>query len=235
MFVRQNMYHLILEIDRRVNGIRPDGHPCHKVLPIDVEEEKGLRVEITQCAPLVDSMGYSLIRLTDLDRTHSDIADRVNQHKSEYGEVAAVKISKAQSMVMVLNNNCDLAKIVSESECFLLSAIPQDDNIIDWRILAPNKVVMNKFISRMRAEGYGVKKISSCDVELESVLTDKQEEYVYLAYQAGYYDVPRRISLEDLAKLADCSKSTLSVSLRDAERRLVISHAMNNLDNMKQS
>ena len=108
MFVRQNMYHLILEIDRRVNGIRPVGQPCLLGLPIDVEEEKGLRVEITQCAPLVDSMGYSLIRLTDLDRTHSDIADRVHHHKSEYGEAAAVKISKAHSMVMVLNKNCDL-------------------------------------------------------------------------------------------------------------------------------
>ena len=51
------MHHAILRIDRRVYGARPDGHPCHKVLPIDVEQEKGLKVEITQCSPLVNSMG----------------------------------------------------------------------------------------------------------------------------------------------------------------------------------
>lgn len=234
MFVWYSMHHLILRIDRRVYGERPDGHPCHKVLPIDVEKEKGLRVEITQCAPLINSMGYSLIRLVDMDGTHPDIADKVNSYKNEHGEATAVKISKSQSMVMVLNNNCNLASIVSESGCFLLSAIPQDDNIIDWRVLAPNKVVMNKLINRMRTEGYGVEKISSYNVEVESALTSKQEEYVHLAYNMGYYDVPRKISLEDLAEMANCSKSTLSVSLRDAERRLVVRHAVNSLDVMKQ-
>lgn len=203
------------------------------VLPMDVEKEKGLKVEITQCAPLVNSMGYSLIRLVDLDGTHPDMVERVNSHKSEYGEATAVKISKVQSMVMVLNNNCDLASIISESGCFLLSAIPQNDNVIDWRILAPNRVIMKRFLSRMKAEGYGVEKISSYQVEVESTLTGKQEEHVHLAYNKGYYDVPRRISLEELAEEAGCSKSTLSVSLRDAERRLVARYVMDSLDNMK--
>lgn len=228
------MHHAILRIDRRVYGARPDGHPCHKVLPIDVEQEKGLKVEITQCSPLVNSMGYSLIKLVDMDGTHPDIVDKVNSYKNEHGEATAVKISKTQTMVMVLNNNCDLASIVSESGCFLLSAIPQNDNIIDWRILAPNKVIMNKLLNRMRTEGYGVEKISSYPVEVESALTSKQEEHVHLAYSMGYYDVPRKISLEDLADMANCSKSTLSVSLRDAERRLAVRHAMDSLDSMKQ-
>lgn len=227
------MYHATLVIDRRLHGKRPDGHPCHKLLPVDVEKEKGLKIEVTQCSPLANSLGYSLIRVTDLDGTHPDFAEKVNAFKSDDGEATAVRLSKAHSMVMVLNNNCALASIVSESGCFLLSAIPRDDNIIEWRVLGSNNVVINKLLNRMRTEGYGVDKVTSKKIDLASTLSEKQEEYVHLAYAMGYYDVPRGISLEDLAKAAKCSKSTLSVALREAERRLVVHHVMMNLDAMK--
>lgn len=227
------MYLATLIVDRRIHGKRPDGHPCHKLLPLDVEKEKGMKIEIMQCSPLANSLGYSLIRATDLDSTHPDFAEKVNAFKCDYGEATAVRITKSLSMIMVLNNNCTMANIVSESACFLLSAIPRDDNIIEWRVLGPNNVIINRLLARMKAEGFGVEKISSNRIEVTSTLSDKQEEHIHLAYRMGYYDVPRRISLEQLAQAAHCSKSTLSVALRDAERRLIMHHIMTNLYNMK--
>jgi predicted DNA binding protein len=41
------------------------------------------------------------------------------------------------------------------------------------------------------------------------------------AYKLGYYDVPRRITSEELAKKLDPVKSTLSAHVRKAERRLL--------------
>jgi predicted DNA binding protein len=41
------------------------------------------------------------------------------------------------------------------------------------------------------------------------------------AYALGYYDVPRRISSDDLARHLDVDKSTIVEHLRKAERKLI--------------
>ena len=59
-----------------------------------------------------------------------------------------------------------------------------------------------------------------------SRLTEKQQKVFITAYTFGYYDVPRRISLAQLAERLDLAYSTLDVQLRRAERRL-LNHIMN--------
>jgi len=52
-------------------------------------------------------------------------------------------------------------------------------------------------------------------------LTEKQRRVLVTAYRLGYYDVPRRITSEELAKKLDLVKSTFSAHVRKAERRLL--------------
>jgi len=52
-------------------------------------------------------------------------------------------------------------------------------------------------------------------------LTDKQRRVLITAYRLGYYDVPRRITSEELAKKLNLVKSTFSAHVRKAERRLL--------------
>jgi len=55
-----------------------------------------------------------------------------------------------------------------------------------------------------------------------SKLTEKQREVLIAAYKLGYYDIPRRINSEKLAKRLNIGNSTLGEHLRKAERRLLI-------------
>lgn len=52
-------------------------------------------------------------------------------------------------------------------------------------------------------------------------LTDKQRRVLITAYRLGYYDVPRRVTAEELAKRLNLVKSTFSAHVRKAERRLL--------------
>jgi predicted DNA binding protein len=52
-------------------------------------------------------------------------------------------------------------------------------------------------------------------------LTDKQKKAFDLALKNGYYEVPRKISVEKLAKLSGLSFSTFQVHLRKAEQKLI--------------
>lgn len=52
-------------------------------------------------------------------------------------------------------------------------------------------------------------------------LTERQREAIELAVRHGYYDRQRRISVQDLAKIAKCAFSTFQVHLRNAERKTI--------------
>lgn len=52
-------------------------------------------------------------------------------------------------------------------------------------------------------------------------LTAKQRESIALAVDAGYYDTPRRASLDDLCEELEISKSAASQRLRKAESTIV--------------
>lgn len=52
-------------------------------------------------------------------------------------------------------------------------------------------------------------------------LTVKQQEALVLAFRLGYFDTPRKVSVDELADRLGLASSTLAVHLRRAERRLL--------------
>ena len=185
--------------------------------------EENIRIEITQCSVLAKGAGYSMIRITDIDGKHSDKLQE-GMITSIYGECEIMKISPKQYLAMASNNNCMLASILAESGCFLTSAIPFTDDIIEWGIFSLNSTYVDMLMERMRHEGYKVKMISTNRVSKESILTEKQEDALMAAHKLGYYDIPRRITIEELAAKLGYAKSTLSVMIREAERKIVFNY-----------
>ena len=69
-----------------------------------------------------------------------------------------------------------------------------------------------------------VNRLGEYDAYREShvtALTDRQEEVLEIAYENGYYDIPRQTSAREIADEVGCSKSTAANHLRKAEARLV--------------
>jgi len=52
-------------------------------------------------------------------------------------------------------------------------------------------------------------------------LTDRQHEALRIAYEKGYFDIPRRTSLEEVAGELDISPSSVSERLRRAQTELI--------------
>jgi len=52
-------------------------------------------------------------------------------------------------------------------------------------------------------------------------LPKKQKEAIKLAFQSGYYNFPRKIDLNELAKISKVSKPTFRENLRKAEAKLI--------------
>ena len=71
---------------------------------------------------------------------------------------------------------------------------------------------------------YKILGLASVDTKAESLLsklTVKQRQALLTAFALGYYDVPRRISSEELSHHLHADKSTIVEHLRKAERKLI--------------
>jgi len=69
-----------------------------------------------------------------------------------------------------------------------------------------------------------VDRLGEYDAQRESLataLTARQEEILAVARERGYYEIPRRTSVREIADEVGCSKSTAANHLRKAEARLV--------------
>ena len=145
----------------------------------------------------------------------------MNTTGSLMGEYSVTKVSNHYYLAIILNNNCRFAQLIAESGVFMIRAIPYDDYVTEWHLLAPNNMMITKLVERIRQFGYGVEKCQSTNLEAEGTLTPKQYEVLRYAFEKGYYDVPKRISTEELAAQFGLSKSTVSVIIRSAERKVI--------------
>jgi DNA-binding CsgD family transcriptional regulator len=67
----------------------------------------------------------------------------------------------------------------------------------------------------------GLTSIDAKGASLLSKLTARQRQILLTAYALGYYDVPRRISSDELSRHLKVDKSTIVEHLRKAERKLI--------------
>ncbi|HYK92482.1 MAG TPA: helix-turn-helix domain-containing protein [Thermoplasmata archaeon] len=95
--------------------------------------------------------------------------------------------------------------------------------VADWTVLCPRAdwhpflADLQKRVPEVTVVATGVHSLRSP----EGPLTRRQAEVYRQAVIDGYYELPRRISMSDLAKKLGCSKSTLFEVLRRAERKMM--------------
>lgn len=191
------------------------GHPpCHSFIPVRIGDE-GVSMRIVTCNMQDDHTGCSLLRISDA--SDSLVPGHI---VTDVGDCSLIKSRQGQYLALVTNRACPLAMVVSGSGCILTSAYPRTDSLIEWTLIGPTSGRIHDLLRTMREEGYEFKLISSEAVRDMPVLSPKQDLYFTTAWEAGYYDIPKCISLDELAENLGCCKSTLNVTLRAAERNV---------------
>ncbi|HMK83448.1 MAG TPA: helix-turn-helix domain-containing protein [Candidatus Bathyarchaeia archaeon] len=104
---------------------------------------------------------------------------------------------------------------------YTVSQAYQSNGTATWRVLTPNRAVLKKMVKEIRVAGVNISVESVKPLMSNKTLTKKQRELLEIAYRRGFFDVPRRTTLGQLAEELGVSRSTLMESLRRAEARIM--------------
>ncbi|SFK63198.1 hypothetical protein SAMN04487950_0276 [Halogranum rubrum] len=146
------------------------------------------------------------------------ITDWVRLETTEIGRL--YRITYAPDIV-----DLELYHIAGEVEGLILDATANDGRY-EMRMRFPSRAAFEEFYTRGTALDvrFDLQALYTSQVggrEDESVLTDAQRETLILAFDCGYYDIPRGISLDELGEKLGISDQAVSERLRRATRSLV--------------
>jgi len=181
-------------------------------------------VRVLKCVPADRNTGRSLLRIELADGgTDHLLLDQLSNLGPDC-HIDLTTIGPGKHIATVTNNACLICNTLNEADCFLDSAVSQPDGRVAWSIIAPRTDNISSLVSRLKELGCEVEMAGLRDQEDDGPLTYHQEKVVRTAYDLGYYDVPRTITLEDLSQKLGIARSTLNVILRRAEKRLIGQH-----------
>jgi predicted DNA binding protein len=183
-----------------------------------------LSIQVLRCETMGQNGGRSLIEIDAPSEIDGECLAEIIREAEPSCEVNITPQGKQQHLASIVNNNCGVCAVVAEAGCFLESARSNGDGRMLWRIIAPSSTALQELVKRLRSIG--------CELEITRVsehgakkdMTSRQEQIVQLAFKLGYYDIPRHITLQELAERVGTCKSSLDLILRRAERMLICEH-----------
>ena len=190
----------------------------------DVSQRCNASIKVMKCVPWEKDTGRSLVRI----ETPSGMDERTLMENikavSPKCQVNLVSSGPGSHIAAVTNSACAVCGALNEANCFLDTAVSQPDGRIAWTVIAPSSSNISDLLDRLRKAGCEVEMSALRDQTGDSVLTYHQEKIVRMAYDFGYYDIPRRMNLDGFADRVGISKSTIAVILRRAEKKLIADH-----------
>jgi len=120
--------------------------------------------------------------------------------------------------------------------CYPMLPVEVREGYAEYHVICINNIHENpiKFFIKLhknRIKNIAIKQIDTIDLMDRSIeilgvtspreISDKQLEIILTAYNTGYYDYPRKITLKDLSSRLGLSVATVSKILRSAEKKIL--------------
>jgi hypothetical protein len=144
-------------------------------------------------------------------------------------EAQVLEQEKTGAYIVFLRSGPSLSSVLSiigiESG-FLFPPMGVKDGKIRFSFLG-NESQVKRFMEGMDGIGLHYRVVLLTDADFSPIsplnqLTQKQREVLLAAYKSGYYDIPRKITSEQLANKLGLVNSTVVEHLRKAEQRLLM-------------
>lgn len=190
----------------------------------DLATSCDLSIKVIKCVPREGIGGQSVVQIDTADgTTGTDLVDKIRSIEPKC-RVQLTSAGPGRFIGTVETNTCVVCRLVADSGCFLDSAASISDGTVQWNVLAPNAAALKSLHDKVTKLGCSVELKKVSVLRTSSELTRAQEKVLQMAYDLGYFDIPKKIDLARLAKNLEISKATLDIMIRRAQRKVIANH-----------
>jgi predicted DNA binding protein len=178
------------------------------------------KINILDCLPYMDTGNKDLVEI-EVDEQYVDMVLEDVRKNPDVDMTDLTVVDRTRIKGAVATNECVACCSMVGSEAFLLEAHMEKGGRMVWQLLSSDKEAIRRIVSDLEGHRYTVELMKLTSVDMDELMTSRQEDILQIAYERGYFDYPKKISLRDLAAMFDISISTLSEMLRKGQRKIM--------------
>lgn len=140
--------------------------------------------------------------------------------------IVSIKTPKYENIEVVDEHKCELALSILDAGAIISSAEVFEKEIV-WNLVCKDNDVFSKLIENLEKLNVEYEIVYKTKLDKKSKLDEiTYNEYMILklALEKGFFESPKRVKLEELAKIIGVSKSTASETLRRGIKKVVMKY-----------
>jgi len=178
------------------------------------------KISVIDCLPFDKKGNRDLVTIV-VDPEHAQMLIDDIKRNAHVEDVDLTAVDDGVLKGAVATIDCVACCRMVEKHAFLIDARLDDKGMTVWTLLASDKESVRDLIRKLEAHRYQVELQKLTSIDNQELMTSRQEDILHIAYERGYFDYPKRISLRDLASMFGISISTLSEMLRKGQRKIM--------------
>lgn len=186
---------------------------------------KGLyRCETTilQCVPRKEAIGVSALAKVSIngDVSSEDLAISISKFSPSIENAKFNELRPGMYIGLVRTRNCPCASTILPFTN-VLRGESLGEGKMRWTLLLESGEEVRRMLQSLKERGieYQVEQIAR--VRGNFVLTAKQEQVLRAALEMGYFEIPKKANLSDLARLFNVSPRAINEVIRRTHKKLI--------------
>ncbi len=181
--------------------------------------ELGLEIRVVGHKEMPTKMARDLVSIT-LNKSEEETTKAIGLQPS----VVSYRLQRTEPrrlFGLVDSRGCSACTTATSSRCMVLESVCRASNMAEWKTIAPDAQALSDFVTELRRRNCQVEIVRLGGGPGENVLTPRQREVLSIAADLGYFEIPRRVRLAELAKRVGVSDTAVAALLRRAEKRVL--------------
>ncbi len=187
----------------------------------EITEKYPVIIKIKGCKPSDGECSTEeLVEISGPDEILDEVLESISQNKL-ICDSDIIRVGRGRAFGLIKTSSCLACRIFAESKCFLTSARTKKNGYVEYTLMLRGVDQFKHLLKKLAEKGLEVEINKITRTRVKGVLTNRQEQIIQAAFEAGYFDYPKRINLSELAKSLNITTSTLLEILRRSQRRII--------------
>ena len=189
----------------------------------EIPQKHPVTIRVIDRVPYSEKGVKDLVEIAGPEEVMAEVLEDIRKNPL-VAKVETTITERGKVIGAVTTARCEICRILTDSGVFLISAESKGSGKVEWTLVVSDKNVLKNIFDHLKSKGVEGELVKLTKIDDKESLTERQDKITHVAFERGYFDYPKRISLRELARMFDVSPSTLSEILRKGQRKIVLDY-----------